>query len=65
MNEEMKSYQKIGVRQYQKSDLPRLRWTPQLHELFVEAVESLGGKHSKSNNWLLQLAYIYIYMYEN
>jgi hypothetical protein len=35
------------VRQYNKSQLPRLRWTPELHELFVQAVEGLGGKDSK------------------
>ena len=43
----MKNSQRIGVRQYNKSELPRLRWTTELHELFVEAVEHLGGKDSK------------------
>jgi hypothetical protein len=36
-----------GVRKYHKSEQPRLRWTPELHEYFVQTVESLGGKHSK------------------
>ncbi|XP_059282878.1 probable transcription factor KAN3 isoform X2 [Lycium ferocissimum] len=35
--------QKIGVRQYKKSSVPRLKWTPELHELFIEAVQHLGG----------------------
>jgi len=35
-----------SVRQYHKSELPRLRWTPQLHQHFVQAIETLGGKHS-------------------
>lgn len=26
---------------------PRLRWTPELHERFVDAVERLGGADSK------------------
>lgn len=34
-------------RRYNKSELPRLRWTPELHHHFTEAVEQLGGKYSK------------------
>lgn len=35
------------VRQYVRSKMPRLRWTPDLHLSFVHAVESLGGQGSK------------------
>ncbi|XWS19710.1 hypothetical protein CRYUN_Cryun31cG0039400 [Craigia yunnanensis] len=31
------------VREYVRSKLPRLRWTPDLHLSFVHAVERLGG----------------------
>jgi len=41
------------VRQYNRSKLPRLRWTPNLHMAFVHAVERLGGQESK---------YLIIYM---
>lgn len=39
-----------GVRQYVRSKVPRLRWTPDLHLSFVRAVERLGGQESKSNS---------------
>jgi hypothetical protein len=35
------------VRQYIRSKVPRLRWTPELHRCFVHAIERLGGQHSK------------------
>jgi hypothetical protein len=37
------------VRQYNRSKLPRLRWTPDLHMAFVHAVERLGGQESKNH----------------
>lgn len=41
------SSERIGVRQYNKSELPRLRWTPELHRYFVQTVEILGGRNRK------------------
>lgn len=35
------------VRQYVRSKMPRLRWTPELHHAFVNAIERLGGQESK------------------
>lgn len=35
------------VRKYKKSLAPRLRWTPQLHHLFIQSVQNLGGRNSK------------------
>ncbi|PKA62099.1 Putative Myb family transcription factor [Apostasia shenzhenica] len=35
------------VRQYSRSETPRIRWNGELHRRFVEAVDSLGG-HSKA-----------------
>ncbi|XP_024010525.1 myb family transcription factor PHL7-like [Eutrema salsugineum] len=32
------------VRPYSKSKIPRLRWTTDLHQYFVHAVEQLGGE---------------------
>ncbi|XP_028751866.1 myb family transcription factor PHL8-like [Neltuma alba] len=49
------SQQRTGVRQYHKSELPRLRWTPELHQHFVEAVESLGGKDKATPKRILQM----------
>ena len=35
-----------GVRQYNRSKVPRLRWTPDLHRCFVHAIHTLGGQYS-------------------
>ncbi|XP_057431179.1 putative Myb family transcription factor At1g14600 [Lotus japonicus] len=43
------------TRKYHKSEQPRLRWTLDLHEHFVEAVESLGGKQKATPKRILQL----------
>ncbi|XWS15844.1 hypothetical protein CRYUN_Cryun34aG0036500 [Craigia yunnanensis] len=43
------------VRQYVRSKLPRLRWTPDLHLSFVHAVERLGGQERASPKLVLQL----------
>ncbi|GMI82295.1 hypothetical protein HRI_001898800 [Hibiscus trionum] len=43
------------VRQYVRSKLPRLRWTPDLHLSFVHAVERLGGQDKATPKLVLQL----------
>ncbi|URE47448.1 Myb-like DNA-binding domain, partial [Musa troglodytarum] len=43
------------VRQYIRSKLPRLRWTPDLHLAFVHAVERLGGQERATPKLVLQL----------
>ncbi|EEF32181.1 hypothetical protein RCOM_0324560 [Ricinus communis] len=50
----MQSSQRNGIRQYNKSQLPRLRWTPELHQDFVKAVEELGGKYKATPKRILQ-----------
>ncbi|GMI67544.1 hypothetical protein HRI_000423700 [Hibiscus trionum] len=44
-----------GARQYNKSEVPRLRWTPQLHHHFVQAVDHLGGKYRATPKRILQM----------
>ncbi|GFZ15656.1 homeodomain-like superfamily protein [Actinidia rufa] len=44
-----------SVRQYIRSKVPRLRWTPDLHHCFVHAIESLGGQHKATPKQVLQL----------
>lgn len=45
-----------AVRQYIRSKVPRLRWTPELHRCFVHAIERLGGQHSKTLSLALSLS---------
>ncbi|CAK9163705.1 unnamed protein product [Ilex paraguariensis] len=52
----MGGYERNGaVRQYIRSKVPRLRWTPDLHRCFVHAIESLGGQHKATPKLVLQL----------
>ncbi|CAD6251286.1 unnamed protein product [Miscanthus lutarioriparius] len=44
-----------SVRQYNRSKLPRLRWTPDLHMAFVHAVERLGGQARATPKLVLQM----------
>lgn len=53
-SEDLRIQEKMGscgregvVRQYIRSKVPRLRWTPELHRCFVYAIETLGGHYSK------------------
>ncbi|KAF5197994.1 Transcription repressor kan1 [Thalictrum thalictroides] len=43
------------IRQYVRSKMPRLRWTPDLHLSFVHAVERLGGQERATPKLVLQL----------
>ncbi|GLJ52341.1 hypothetical protein SUGI_1113500 [Cryptomeria japonica] len=41
----MESYERgLAIRPYRRSMTPRLRWSPHLHQCFVNAVEELGGR---------------------
>ncbi|GER48255.1 homeodomain-like superfamily protein [Striga asiatica] len=51
----MENYHRAMVRKYRKSSAPRLRWTPDLHHRFVEAVQKLGGKHRATPKRIMQV----------
>ncbi|KAF8402598.1 hypothetical protein HHK36_010686 [Tetracentron sinense] len=44
-----------SVRQYARSKISRLRWTPDLHLCFVQAIERLGGQDRATPKLVLQL----------
>ncbi|KAJ6690137.1 hypothetical protein OIU85_006419 [Salix viminalis] len=44
-----------SFRQYNRSKMPRLRWTPDLHLCFVHAVERLGGQDRATPKLVLQM----------
>ncbi|XP_026662579.2 uncharacterized protein LOC103701201 isoform X2 [Phoenix dactylifera] len=44
-----------AVRQYIRSKMPRLRWTPDLHLSFIRAVERLGGQERATPKLVLQM----------
>ncbi|XP_020242434.1 probable transcription factor KAN3 isoform X2 [Asparagus officinalis] len=44
-----------GVRKYNRSEEPRLRWTEELHHRFVEAVRCLGGGRKATPKRILEL----------
>ncbi|XP_040991989.1 uncharacterized protein LOC121238950 [Juglans microcarpa x Juglans regia] len=45
----------IRVRPYVRSKVPRLRWNPDLHRCFVQAVERLGGQERATPKLVLQV----------
>ncbi|VFQ60546.1 unnamed protein product [Cuscuta campestris] len=47
--------ERSGVRPYKKSAVPRLQWTPELHDHFVDAVEHLGGRYKATPKRIVQV----------
>ncbi|OAY78788.1 transcription repressor KAN1-like [Ananas comosus] len=51
----MRGLERRGVRQYNRSNVPRMRWTEELHRRFADAVDSLGGPNKATPKRILQL----------
>ncbi|KAM0898564.1 hypothetical protein ACQ4PT_021838 [Festuca glaucescens] len=51
----MRGSERRGVRQYNRSNEPRMRWTEELHRQFIEAVDCLGGPDEATPKRILQL----------
>ncbi|KAJ3708341.1 hypothetical protein LUZ61_012046 [Rhynchospora tenuis] len=51
----MRGIERRGVRQYNRSDIPRMRWTEDLHRRFIDAIDCLGGPHKATPKRILQL----------
>ncbi|XP_062178736.1 myb family transcription factor MPH1-like [Phragmites australis] len=51
----MRGFERKGIRRYNRSEVPRMRWTEELHRQFVEAVECLGGQDEATPKRILQL----------
>jgi hypothetical protein len=47
------------VRPYIRSKVPRLRWTPDLHHAFVNAVERLGGQESECLDYMFDFLNVF------
>lgn len=46
-----------GSRPYARSKATRLRWTPELHRIFVKAIEKNGGLESTNKNAIFLFIY--------
>ncbi|XP_072968236.1 myb family transcription factor MPH1-like [Typha angustifolia] len=51
----MRGLNRSGVRHYRRCQLPRMRWTEELHRRFVDAVDCLGGQNNATPKRILQL----------
>ncbi|CAA6658049.1 unnamed protein product [Spirodela intermedia] len=48
-------WKRRGMRQYNRSEKPRFRWTEELHDRFLEAIRSLGGHERATPKQILLL----------